>query len=165
MLGRFEEAAFSSWPEKRPQEPQGCSAGCKGCATCCRVDLGSLRKGAETLYCCILRLFVTPLARASPSKEQNLHTLTKPEPKSGPSVVNCTRVACGEGVWGGRGGRVLSPPKGSRLKATPTCRGSADFLKVPMIPPEPRGNDGVGRGLPVPVQGRLPLECFVYGQP
>ena len=34
----------------------GCRvAGCKGWATGCRVDLGSSRKGAETLYCCIFR--------------------------------------------------------------------------------------------------------------
>ena len=38
--------------------------GCKGCATGCRVDMGSLRKGAETLYCCILGLKIRYASRA-----------------------------------------------------------------------------------------------------
>ena len=47
------------------------------------------------------------LSRASPSKEQNCDTLAKSTPKSGPSVVNSTRIACFWGLWGGWG---LSPP-------------------------------------------------------
>ena len=43
---------------------QGCSAGCKGCVTGCKVDLGSLRKGAETLYCCILKVKIRYASRA-----------------------------------------------------------------------------------------------------
>ena len=43
----------------------GCRvAGCKGCATGCRVDMGSLRKGAETLYCCILGFKIRYASRA-----------------------------------------------------------------------------------------------------
>ena len=39
------------------------------------------------------------LSRASPSKEQNPDTLAKSTPKSGPSVVNSTRIACFWGDW------------------------------------------------------------------
>ena len=78
------------------------------------------------------------VSHASPSKEQNLDTLAKSTPKSGPSVVNSTRIACfwegcGVGTPPERGG-VVTPrlpqhqPKGSRLKATPTRRGSADLV-------------------------------------
>jgi hypothetical protein len=43
----------------------GCRvAGCKGWATGCRVDLGSSRKGAETLYCCIFRFKIHHTSRA-----------------------------------------------------------------------------------------------------
>ena len=82
------------------------------------------------------------LSRASRSKEQNLDTLAKRTPKSGPSVVNSTRIACFGGGGGGSppgggggGGGGVPPrppqpqPKGSRLKATPTRRGSADLLR------------------------------------
>ena len=54
------------------------------------------------------------LSRASPSKEQNLDTLAKRTPKSGPSVVNSTRIACLLGDWG-RGG----PPPGRRRGGGP----------------------------------------------
>ena len=110
-------------------------SGCKGCATGCRVDLGSLCKGAKNAV--LLHFEVqnsSHLSRASPSKEQH----SKPTHKSGPSVVNSTRIAC---FWGGCGvgtpperGGFVTPrlpqhqPKGSRLKATPTRRGSADLV-------------------------------------
>ena len=44
------------------------------------------------------------LSCASPSKEQNLDTLAKSTPKSGPSVVNTTRIACLGDDWGEGGG-------------------------------------------------------------
>jgi hypothetical protein len=114
-------------------------SGCKGCATGCRVDLGSLCKGAKNAV--LLHFEVqnsSHLSRASPSKEQHLNTLSKPTHKSGPSVVNSTRIACfwegcGVGTPPERGGFVTPrlpqhQPKGSRLKATPTRRGSADLV-------------------------------------
>ena len=70
------------------------------------------------------------LSRASPSKEHNLEPLAKSTPKSFTSVINNTRIVCFWGDWG-----VAPPPrppqpqpKGSRLKATPTRRGSADYF-------------------------------------
>jgi hypothetical protein len=142
---------------------QGCRAascrgeGCKGCATGCRAAVQAamvaLQVARWTWAVCAKRggnalvhfeiQNSSRFSRASPSKERNPDTPAKPTPKSGPSVVNNTRIACwgeewegslpGMGGAGGEGGGVAPPrphqpqPKGSRLKATPTCRGSADF--------------------------------------
>jgi hypothetical protein len=117
-------------------------SGCKGCATGCRVDLGSLCKGAKNAV--LLHFEVqnsSHLSRASPSKEQHLNTLSKPTHKSGPSVVNSTRIAC---FWGGCG--VGTPPERGGVCHPQTPAASAQRLKAQGHPHTPRvGGFGCGR--------------------
>ena len=81
------------------------------------------------------------LSRASPSKEQNPDTLAKPTPKSGPSVVNSTRIAC---FWGGWG--VGTPPERGGVCHPQTPAASAQRLKAQGHPHTPRvGGFGCGR--------------------
>jgi hypothetical protein len=56
------------------------------------------------------------LSRASVCNERNLETFAKPTPKSGPCVINSTRIAWGRGGGGGGGGCPPQTPPSLSLK-------------------------------------------------
>ena len=78
------------------------------------MDLGSLRKGAETLYCCIWGFKIRYASRAPGfATNETYDTFEKATPQKGPSAVNynteCCNVPPPPPPPGGGGGGVLPP--------------------------------------------------------